>query len=162
MVQQQHRARLTVISDTEIELTRHFDAPSELVWRATTEPEHVRRWWGQAGSSLTVCEIDLRPGGAWRFVEWAADGVEYPFRGEYRLVAPPERLDYSFIFDVEPFSSQVCEVSLTLSEAGAGTLLTSRMRFAGKADRDGMIESGMERGANESYERLDAHLREMS
>jgi uncharacterized protein YndB with AHSA1/START domain len=149
-----------VVSDLELEMTRDFDAPRELVFQAWTEPEHVRHWWGQKGSTLTVCEIDLRVGGTWRFVELAQDGIEYPFKGEYLEIVRPERLSYTFAYDVEPFKSR-SSVTTQVFEAVAGgsTRLVERTRFQSIEDRDQMIAAGMEQGAGESADRLDAYLR---
>jgi uncharacterized protein YndB with AHSA1/START domain len=149
---------LRLPSDLEIEVSRLLDAPRERVWEAWTRPEHVREWWGQKDSTMPICEIDLRPGGAWRYVEHAADGNEYPFRGEYQEVAPPERLVHTFIFDVEPFNARPALVTVTFEDAGGGTRVTELMRFETAEDRDGMLQSGMETGAAESYARLDALL----
>lgn len=158
MVAQSNRLVVTTPSDTEIVMTRSFRAPRELVWRAWTDPQHVRQWWGREGSTLTVCEIDLRVGGEWRYVERQADGSEYPFKGVYREIVPPERLVSTFIFDMEPFSEKANVDTLTLEEIDGGTRITTHTQFASKEDRDAMVESGMEDGANESMDRLDAHL----
>ena len=87
---------VTLPSDREILMTRVFDAPRELVFEAHTTPEHVRRWWGKHGTTLPVCEMDFRPGGAYRFVQREPGGAEHGFRGEYRDIVPPERLVYTF------------------------------------------------------------------
>src|SRR5690349_6012305 len=89
---------VSVPSDREIVLTREFDAPRELVFLAMSKPEHMRHWWGQAGSTLAVCEMDFRPGGAWRFVERDKNGAEWGFRGEVREIDPPERVVQTFEF----------------------------------------------------------------
>jgi uncharacterized protein YndB with AHSA1/START domain len=149
---------VTLPSDLEIELSRILSAPRARVWEAWTKPEHVRQWWGQKDSTMAVCEIDLRPGGAWRFVEHAADGNEYPFTGEYREVSPPERLVNTFIFDVEPFNARAAVVTVTFEDLGGRTRVTENMLFETTEDRDGMLQSGMEEGAAQSYERLDALL----
>jgi uncharacterized protein YndB with AHSA1/START domain len=149
---------LRLPSDLELETSRVLNAPRELVFDAYTRREHVREWWGQKDSTLPVCEIDLRPGGAWRFVEHAADGNEYPFKGEFLEVSPPERLVNTFIFDVEPFNARAAVVTITFEDLGARTRVTEHMRFETKDDRDGMLQSGMEEGAAQSYERLDALL----
>jgi uncharacterized protein YndB with AHSA1/START domain len=93
---------LTVPSDREIVLARVFDAPRRLVWEAYTKPEHVPHWYGLRGSVMPVCEIDLRPGGAWRYVVRESDGAEYAFRGEFREVVPPERLVYTWEVEDAP------------------------------------------------------------
>jgi len=97
---------VTLPSELEVQLSRVVNAPRGRVFEVWTRAEDVRQWWGQKDSTMAVCEIDLRAGGAWRFVEHAADGNEYPFRGEYSEVTPPERLVHTFIFDVEPFNAR--------------------------------------------------------
>ncbi|HEX8966614.1 MAG TPA: SRPBCC family protein [Chloroflexota bacterium] len=142
-------------SDLEIVMSRVFDAPRELVWKAVTEPRHLAQWWGPREYTLSVCEVDLRPGGAWHFVHRAPDGNEYPFRGVYREVAPPERLVNTQIFDVEPYSSLTLLVTITLTAVGdRQTLLTSTSLFESTEHRDGMVASGMRKGATDSFERL--------
>lgn len=152
---------MTLQSDREVVLTRVFDAPRELVFKAHTQPEHVARWWGQRRSTLSVCEIDLRPGGAWRFVERAADGNEFPFKGVYQEIVPPEQLVYTFIFDVEPYSNLEVIDTMTLTERDGKTTLTVSSLYPSVEARDGMIASGMEQGAAESYDRLAEHLDEL-
>ena len=147
-------------SDREIVMARVFDAPRALVFEAYTKPEHVARWWGRTGSTLPVCDIDLRVGGAWRFVERQADGSEYGFSGEYREIVPPERLVYTFEFEGMP--GHVVVETLTFVEHDGKTTLTSTSVFDSVEDRDGMLQSGMEAGASESYDRLAEHLRKMA
>jgi uncharacterized protein YndB with AHSA1/START domain len=149
---------LRLASDLELEVSRVLEAPRERVFEAWTRPEHVREWWGQKDSTLPVCEIDLRPGGVWRFVEHAADGNDYPFRGEFLEVVPPERLVNTFIFDVEPFNARPAIVTVTFDDLGGRTRVTEHMRFETPEDRDGMLQSGMETGAAESLDRLEALL----
>jgi len=153
---------LTMPSDREIVLTRVFDAPRELVFEAWTKPEHLTRWWGPRRSTLPVCEVDLRPGGAYRFVNRAADGTEHPFKGVYREVVPPERLVFTQIYDVEGWSDRECVVTLTLAEREGATTMTNAVLFDSVEDRDAMLDSGMEAGAAESYHRLAEHLRSMA
>jgi uncharacterized protein YndB with AHSA1/START domain len=111
--------KVTTPSDQEIRMTRLFDAPRILVFDAMTKPEHVRQWWGCLGEgySVPVCEIDLRPGGAWRFVNRHPKG-EAAFHGEYREIAPPSRLVFTEIF--EAFPDTVSVVTAELTEEGAG------------------------------------------
>jgi uncharacterized protein YndB with AHSA1/START domain len=137
-------------------MTRVFDAPRQLVFEAHTRPEHVRHWWGMRGSTLALCEMDLRPGGAWRFVERQADGNEYGFRGEYREIVPPERLVHTFEFEGLP--GHIAVVTTTFEEKRGRTLLTSTTRFDTREDRDGMLQSGAEQGAAQTWERLAEHL----
>jgi uncharacterized protein YndB with AHSA1/START domain len=147
-------------SDREIVLSRVFDAPRPLVFEAFTRPEHLRAWWGQKDSTLPVCEMDFRPGGSWRFVERAADGNEYGFHGEIRSIVPPEEIVQTFEFEGMP--GHVSVETLRLEDLGARTRMTVTSLFDSVEDRDGMIQSGMERGAAESYDRLEAHLKTLS
>ena len=115
--------KTTTPSDREITLTRLFDAPRQLVFEAMTKPEHVRRWWGILDErySVVVCEIDLRPGGAWRFVGRGPQG-EFAFHGVYREIAAPERLVFTEIFD--PFPDAESVVTTVLTEENGKTRLT--------------------------------------
>ena len=154
------RLHVTLPSDREIRLTREFQAPRELVFEAFSKPEHMARWWGQAGSTLAQCDMDFRPGGAWRFVERDAAGNEWGFRGEIREIVPPERIVQTFEFDGMP--GHVSVETMVLEDLGGRTRLTVTSAFASVEDRDGMLQSGMETGASESYDRLEAYLRSMS
>jgi uncharacterized protein YndB with AHSA1/START domain len=147
--------KVTTPSDREIVLTRLFDAPRQLVFDAMTKPEHVRRWWGCLSDqhSVTVCEIDLRPGGAWRFVHRGPEG-EYPaFYGVYREIAAPDRLVYTEIF--EPFPDGESVVTQVLTEENGKTRLTLTALYPSQEVRDMVIKTGMETGAAISYDRLE-------
>jgi uncharacterized protein YndB with AHSA1/START domain len=146
------RLSVTTPSDVEIEMTRTFDAPRALVFEALTRPEHLARWWGPRRYRLVQCESDLRPGGRWRFVQRDEDGREHAFRGEYREVDPPERVVSTFEYEGMP--GHVSVETMTLVERDGRTTLTARSAFVSREDRDGMLRSGMESGARESYDRL--------
>ncbi len=139
-------------SEREITLTREFDAPRDLLFKAFTRPEYVAQWWGQKGSTLAVCDMDFRPGGAWRFVERAADGNEYGFRGQIREILPPERIVQTFEFEGMP--GHISVETMVLEDLGGRTRLTVTSVFDSVQDRDGMLQSGMEKGAGELYDRL--------
>ena len=147
--------KLTTPSDREITITRLFDAPRRLVFDAMTIPEHVRRWWGILDDkhSVTVCEIDLRVGGAWRFVGRGPEGEIPAFYGIYREIAPPERLVYTEIF--EPFPDAESIVTQLLTEEGGKTRLTITSLYPSLDVRDMVLKTGMETGAALSYDRLD-------
>lgn len=149
---------LTLKSDLEIELSRVFDAPRALVFEAHSKPEHVRQWWGRKGSTLTVCDMDFRPGGKWRYVMRKANGKEYAFSGEYLEIVPPERLVWTF--GVEGMTGAGTEV-YTFTERDGRTTLTTTSRFDSIEARDAVIQSGMETGAAELFDRLEEHLRTM-
>jgi uncharacterized protein YndB with AHSA1/START domain len=154
--------RLTVSlpSPREITLTREFQAPRELVFEAFSKAEHLAHWWGQKDSTLAVCEMDFRPGGAWRLVEHAADGNEYAFRGEVREIVPPERIVQTFEFEGMP--GHISVETLVLEDLGGRTRMTVTSVFDSVEDRDGMLQSGMETGAGESYDRLEAYLQTLA
>jgi uncharacterized protein YndB with AHSA1/START domain len=149
---------VTLPSDLEIKMVRTFDAPRALVFEAHSKAEHVKHWWGR-GNPLD-CEMDFRPGGGWRFVEHAPDGEKYAFRGEYREIVAPERIVQTFEFEGMP--GQVCVETLELTEADGRTTVTSVTRFDTKDERDGMVSSGMESGARESYDALAAYLAKLA
>lgn len=147
-------------SELEICMTRLFDAPRELVFEAMTKPEHVKRWWGRLGEgySVPVCEIDLRPGGAWRFVNRHPKG-EVTFYGEYREITPPSRLVFTEIFAEYPDTVSV--VTAVFSEEAGRTRLTATVRYPSSQVRNMVLDSGMTRGASISYDRLEDVVREL-
>jgi uncharacterized protein YndB with AHSA1/START domain len=151
---------VTTPSDQEIRLTRLFNAPRHLVFEAMTKPEHVKKWWGCLGEgySVPVCEIDLRPGGAWRFVNRHPKG-EVAFHGEYQEITPPSRLVFTEIFEEYPDSVSVVTAEFT-EEAGK-TRLTATVRYPSLQVRDIVLASGMDRGAAISYDRLEDLLAEL-
>lgn len=146
--------KLTILSDTEIQMTRLFDAPRHLVFEAMSKPEHIRRWWGCLGEgySVPVCEVDLRVGGRWRFVNRHPHG-EAAFHGIYREIAPPDRVVFTEIFQLFPEVESV--VSSTFTDEAEKTRLTVTVRYPSKEVRDQVLASGMEHGAATSYDRLD-------
>ena len=145
---------VTTPGEREIRLTRLFDAPRELVFDAMTRPEHVRRWWGQLGDgySVPVCEIDLRVGGTWRFVN-RHPGGEATFYGEYREIARPGRLVFTEIFADYPDAVSV--VATDYTEENGKTRLTATVQYPSREVRDMVVQSGMSRGAGISYDRLE-------
>ncbi len=150
----------TLPSEREVTLTRLFDAPRRLVFDAMTKPEHVRRWWGCLDErySVTVCEIDLRPGGAWRFVGRGPQG-EYAFHGVYRQIAAPERLVYTEIYD--PFPDVESVVTQILTEEDGKTRLTITALYPSLEVRDTVLNTGMTKGAAISYDRLEDLVMEL-
>jgi uncharacterized protein YndB with AHSA1/START domain len=152
--------KATTPSDCEIVLTRLFDAPRRLVFEAMTRPEHVRRWWGILDDqhSVTVCEIDFRVGGSWRFVGRGPRG-EYAFHGVYRDIAAPERVVFTEIY--EPFPDVESIVTSVLTEEGGKTRLTATCLYPSMQVRDSVLGSGMARGAGISYDRLEDVVREL-
>ena len=146
---------VTTPSDREIRMTRLFDAPRALVFEAMTKPEHIRHWWGNLGDgySVPVCEVDLRLGGKWRFTNRTPKGELATFYGEYREVAPPERVVFTEIF--EPFPDAESVVTALLTEEGGKTRLTATVVYPSREVRDMVQATGMERGAALSYDRLE-------
>jgi len=140
--------------EREIVMTRVFNAPRAKVWDALTKPELLKRWLGVFGGwSLPVCEIDLKPGGAYRFVWRGADGTEMGMRGVYREVAAPERFVNTERFD-EPWYPGEALITQTLSEQSGKTTLTVTLRYESREARDGVLKSPMEGGVEASYNNL--------
>jgi uncharacterized protein YndB with AHSA1/START domain len=141
-------------SDEEVRMTRLFNAPPELVFEVMSKPEHVKQWWGQLGEgySVPVCEIDLRVGGKWRFVNRHPQG-EVCFYGEYREINPPGRLVFTEIF--EQYPDTVSVVTTELKREGNKTRLTATVKYPSREVRDIVMNSGMERGAAASYDQLE-------
>jgi len=148
----QDQATVTKPSDREYAMTRVFDAPRELVFQVYTDPQIIPCWWGQRGSTTTVDQMDATPGGAWRYVQREADGTEYAFRGEYREVEAPELLVNTFEF--EPMPGKIMVETTTFQEHDGKTEVTSTSLLDSTEDRDGMLASGMEAGASESWDLL--------
>jgi uncharacterized protein YndB with AHSA1/START domain len=146
---------VTTPSDLEIVMTREINAPRQLVYEAHTRPEHLRHWWGPRKSELVVCEIDFRPGGAYRFVLREPDG-DYGFRGEFREIVPPERITWTFEYEGMPGHTSV--ETMTFTEYEGRTTIHVRSVYDSVEDRDAMLQSGMEVGAGEIYDRLEEHL----
>jgi uncharacterized protein YndB with AHSA1/START domain len=153
---------VTTPSDREIRLTRLFDAPRHLVFEVMTRPEHVARWWGILGEgySVPVCEIDLRPGGAWRWVARTPKGQLVAFSGVYREIAPPDRLVFTEIF--EPFPDAESVVTTVLTDENGKTRFTMTAAYPSLEVRDSVLKTGMERGAAISYDRLEEVAAELS
>ena len=149
-------ATVTTPSDREIRIERIFDAPRDRVFAALTDPELIPQWWGPRGMTATVDRFDVRAGGDWRIVLRGEDGAEEAFRGSYREVTPPERIVQTF--EWEPMAGYVVLETLTLEDLGEQTKLVNVSLFFATEERDGMLASGMERGINETYERLDELL----
>jgi uncharacterized protein YndB with AHSA1/START domain len=145
---------VTTPSEVEIRMTRLFDAPRQLVFEAMTRPEHVREWWGRLGDgySVPVCEIDLRVGGAWRFVNRHPHG-EAEFYGEYREIAPPGRLVFTEIF--AEFPEAVSVVTAEFATEAGKTRMTATVRYPTRDVRDMVLGTGMATGAGISYDRLE-------
>jgi uncharacterized protein YndB with AHSA1/START domain len=148
--------KITTPTDREVVVTRVFDAPRRLVFDALTKPELLKRWYGQSGWTLVVCEVDLRVGGAFRFVSRRAEGRDVGQRGIYREVIPAERIVYAESW--EDWDAGETLVTTVLVEQGGRTTLTSTALFPSREVRDTVLKSGMERGAAELYDKLEKCL----
>jgi len=153
------KAKITTPSDREIHIERIFNAPRERVWKAMTDPKLVAQWWGR-GNKLVIERMEVERGGHWRFVEHSDEG-QHGFEGRYREVTPPERVVQTFEWDGMP-GHTVLE-TVTLEDLGDGrTKLVNVSLFFTKEERDGMLQSGMEGGLNQSYAALDRVLATMA
>ncbi len=146
--------QLTLPSDREIRLTRTFNAPRDLVWIATTDARHVRRWWSCEEFELTVCEIDLRIGGRFRFTMQGPDGIAHPITGVYREIVRPQRVIHTQVYDVAPYADREAIVTVTFDEDNGRTRYTSTILHQTRGDRDAHVASGMETGSAAALDRL--------
>jgi len=146
-------AKVTLPADDQILITREFDAPKHLVWKAWTTPELVERWWHANRGVIKSVEIDLRVGGRWRYVMETPDGLEVGFHGEYRELVQDERIVSTEVY--EGFPDGVAVDTLTLDEANGRTTMTVLVQHMSKQHRDAHIESGMEDGMQDALDLLE-------
>jgi uncharacterized protein YndB with AHSA1/START domain len=137
---------------------RTFDAPREQVWKAFTDPDQVPRWWGPHGTTTTVEEMDVRPGGKWRYVSRAGDRDDVAFYGEYLEVDPPKRFEWTFMFDVEGPGPQGGPETHLFEDLDGKTKVTSIGHMGSAEAIEGALASGMVAGAIETWDRLTALL----
>jgi uncharacterized protein YndB with AHSA1/START domain len=149
---------VTKRGDREIVITREVDAPRELVFKAITDPALIPQWWGPRRYTTSVDKMDVRPGGAWRFISRGPDG-DHAFKGEYREIVPPERIVQTFEWEGLP--GHVSVETLILEERGGKTRMTATSVFDTQEDRDGMMETGAESGARETWDRFAEVLQEL-
>jgi uncharacterized protein YndB with AHSA1/START domain len=147
-------ATITLPSDREIRLVRTFDAPRRLVFEAWTKPEHVKYWWDPSGTPLAACEIDLRPGGSFRFVNSTPQGLGYAFAGTYREVIPPARL----VFGSSAPGGGDSLGTLEFEERAGKTTLTLTMTASSKKARDAMLEMRIDAGTARTLDNLGSYL----
>lgn len=153
------KATITTPGDRDIRIERIFNAPRDRVWKAMTDPKLVAQWWGR-GNKLVIERMEVEPGGHWRFVEHSPEGV-HGFEGRFAEVTPPERVVQTFEWDGMP--GHVALETMTLEDLGDGrTRLITTSLFMTAEDRDGMLQSGMEGGLNQSYEALDRLLAKLN
>jgi uncharacterized protein YndB with AHSA1/START domain len=149
-------AKVTLPADDQILITREFDAPKHLVYKAYTTPELVRRWWSGHRGSVTSADIDLRVGGRWRYVMITNDGLEVAFHGEYRELVPDERLVTTEVYEGVPGGDDDPAVNfVTFTDVGGRTKLDVLVQCPSKDVRDMIIGSGMEGGMQESMDELE-------
>ena len=149
-------AKVTLPADEQILITREFDAPKHLVYKAWTTPELVRRWWNAKRGEVTTCEIDLRVGGTWRYVMVTPDGMQVGFHGEFREIVPNERIVSTEAYEGVPDPDANATLNtLTLSEADGRTTLEVLVHAPSKEIRDAIIESGMEAGMQDAMDLLE-------
>ena len=151
-------AVLTLPSDTEILVTREFNAPRHLLWKAWTTPELVKRWWHANRGTCTTADIDLRVGGKWRWVMVTDSGFEVAFHGEYKEVVPNERLVYTEVYEGAPLAEDGEEAAintLTLREENGRTFATMLTSTRTRAVRDMIINSGMEAGMQDALDLVE-------
>ncbi|HEV2036443.1 MAG TPA: SRPBCC family protein [Candidatus Dormibacteraeota bacterium] len=144
----------------EITMTRVFDAPRDLVFKAMMDPNAIPKWWGPRDHSTKVDKMELRPGGGWRFINGDSAGNEYGFCGFYHLIDAPKRVVETYEFEGTP--GHVGLVSMTLEEVDGKTRLVEQSLFPSVEDRDAVVKSGMEKGATESMDRLAELLAELT
>ena len=156
MNQQTNELHVAASGDREIVTERVFDAPRERVFQAFTDPELIPQWWGRREDTTTIDKFDPREGGEWRFVTDGPDGGT-AFRGTFRAIEPPERIEQTFEWEGMP--GHVVVETATFEDLGGGrTKVSTHSRFDTTEERDGMLASGMEIGMGESYEQLDELL----
>jgi len=149
-------ATVMLPTDEQILITREFDAPKHLVYKAWTTPELVKRWWNAKRGEVTVAEIDLRVGGTWRSVMVTEDGLEVAFHGEYREIVPDERIVSTEVYEGIPDAEEHATLNtLTLTEADGRTTLTTLVQAPSKQVRDAIIDSGMEAGMQDAMDLLE-------
>ncbi|GGL18209.1 hypothetical protein Sme01_72490 [Sphaerisporangium melleum] len=148
-----HTAVVTLPTDTQIMITREFNAPRHLVWQAWTTPELIKRWWSGGYGEVTLAEVDLRVGGTWRYVMTTDAGFEVGFHGEYQEIVPNERIVSTEVFEGMPDAAAMN--TLTFTEQDGRTTLSILVEHTDKASRDAHVNSGMEGGMQQSMDRLE-------
>jgi uncharacterized protein YndB with AHSA1/START domain len=147
-------------NERTVVITRVFDAPRELVWKAWTDPKHMAQWWGPQGFTNPVCEMDARPGGALQIVMRAPDGAEHPMKGVFREVIKPERLVFTAVAEDERGNALLEALTIvTFAEDARKTKLTVHARAVGLAPVAARMLEGMQAGWTQSLDRLEAHMK---
>jgi uncharacterized protein YndB with AHSA1/START domain len=152
--------KLTLVAEPgkhDILMSREFNAPRELVFRAFTDPALIPNWWGPKSTTTVVDKMEVKKGGVWRYIQRDDHGSEFCFNGVYHDIVTPERLVYTFEFEALP--GHVLLETVTFEEHNGKTLMKDLSVFQSVADRDGMIQSGMEGGAEDSWDRFEDILK---
>jgi len=152
-------AIVTLPTDTQIIITREFDAPKHLVYRVWTTPDLIKRWWGGERGEVTSAEVDLRVGGNWRYVMIAHGGFEVAFHGEYIEIVPNERIVSTEVYEGAPGAAAVS--TFTLTEEAGRTTMTLLVQHDNKSNRDAHVNSGMEVGVHEGMDKLERLARSL-
>lgn len=156
------KTQLTLPSDQEILITRTFDAPRDMVWQMWTMAEHLQHWWGPEGWTLPVCEVDFQPGGTWFYCMQGPDGMQSCGKATYLEIDAPALIVYEDAFadaDGNPLGEMpVGHITLRFIDEGVKTTVVNTVRYPTKADRDQVIEMGMEAGIDQTLNRLEAYL----
>jgi uncharacterized protein YndB with AHSA1/START domain len=145
---------------TDLVWERTFDAPLERVWSAFTDPTLIPRWWGPHGTTTTVVEMDVRPGGKWRYISHAPDRPDVPFMGEYLEVDPPKSFKWTFIVDIDGMREHGGLETFEFEEIDGKTKLVSRSHFPSMEELEGTLATGMIKGGVETWDRFEALLAE--
>jgi len=154
-------ATTTIYSEGgDLVFERTFDAPRERVWQAFTDPELVPRWWGPHGTTTVVAEMDVRPGGKWRYISSAPDRDDVEFFGEYLSIDPPARFEWTFMFDVPGLGAQGGPETHTFEDVDGRTRVRSVGHLGSPEMIEGALGSGMAKGAIETWDRLESMLAE--
>jgi uncharacterized protein YndB with AHSA1/START domain len=152
-------AKVTLPTDEQILITREFDAPRHLVYKAWTTPELVRRWWHARRGAMTTCEIDLRVGGKWRYVMIADGDFEVGFHGDYREIVPNERIVSTEVYEGMPegadAEAEAAVNTITFTEVDGRTTVEILVQHRNKQGRDAQVESGMEAGLQDAMDLLE-------
>ena len=154
-----YKATVTLPADDQLLITREFDAPKELVYRAWTSPDLVKRWYGGNHGEVTSAEIDLRVGGQWRYVTSGGEGRDVAFHGEYREIVPNERIVSTEIYEGAPDAESLN--TLTLTEHDQRTTMTVLVQHQSQANRDAVLEAGLESGMNAALDKLEQVARSL-
>ena len=140
----------------EVRMTRTFDAPRDLVFKAHSSCEHMSNWWGPRSQRFVSCELDFVEGGTWRIVTSGDDGEQHPFKGEFRQIVPSEKLTWTFCYDVPPMDDEIVE-EMVFTEHDGKTIITTTSYAPSFEAREAMAGTGMYEGAAETWDRLEEY-----